>query len=265
VATLDEVFDVPMVDFALSIGSDHTGLQVQYQHILDSVIDLNPHLTLYLINDKSKDCSICHLSEHSCYVPYGLTSAALINQEADQLSQEIEDTCQAIFKKCSQFSLRAAVWWDEQCNKAAVEVREALTLDTHKQTHKALIKEVQAAKCRWANDFLQDATPKHLWTAAKWWLGPRQRLIPALTTPLGLTDDPPKMADTLCDRFFKSQPHPIPETFPDDPPVARPRPFAPITTAKIADVLRLTSNKSTPGLSRHNYKLVKWAFAAQQD
>jgi hypothetical protein len=122
VATLDEVFDIPMVDFALSIGSDHAGLQVQYQHILNSAIDLNPHLMLYLINDKSKDSWICHLSKHSHYVPYGLTSTALINQEANQLSQEIKDTCQAIFKKCSQFSPRAAVWWDKQCNKAAIKV-----------------------------------------------------------------------------------------------------------------------------------------------
>jgi Reverse transcriptase (RNA-dependent DNA polymerase) len=35
-----------------------------------------------------------------------------------------------------------------------------------------------------------------------------------------------------------------------------------ITTSEIADALSLTSNKSTPSPSGHNYKLVKWAFAA---
>jgi hypothetical protein len=43
------------------------------------------------------------------------------------------------------------------------------------------------------------------------------------------------------------------------------RQFAPIVTAKIADALQTTSNKSAPGPSGHNYKLVKWTFAAQAE
>ena len=97
-------------------------------------------------------------------------------------------------------------------------VCEAPDLDTKKEAHKALVKEVQEAKWRWANAFLHNATPDCLWLAAKWWLGHRQRLIPALTTPLGLTDDPPRMVEALKDRFFKSHPHLVLERFPDDPP-----------------------------------------------
>jgi hypothetical protein len=76
-------------------------------------------------------------------------------------------------------------------------VQEAPTPETRKQTHSALVKEVQAAKRRWANDLLHNATPEQLWAAAKWCRGRTQRLIPALTTHTGLSDDPLKMADAL--------------------------------------------------------------------
>jgi hypothetical protein len=41
-----------------------------------------------------------------------------------------------------------------------------------------------------------------------------------------------------------------------------PCPYAEITMSEISDALCPMSNKSTPGPSGHNYKLVKWAFAA---
>jgi hypothetical protein len=170
-----------------------------------------------------------------------------------------------VFEKCKVYSPRAAAWWDEECSKAAATVCEAPTLDVWRQTHKALIKEVQAAKSCWANDFLHNAMPEHLWTATKWQLGRRQRLIPALTTPSGLTDDPPRMVEALQSRFFKTQPRPVLEKFPDDPPPTKTRPFTSISTAEVADTLQLTSNKSAPGPSGHNYKLIKWTFAAQAD
>jgi Reverse transcriptase (RNA-dependent DNA polymerase) len=124
---------------------------------------------------------------------------------------------------------------------------------------------VKAAKRKWVNNFLHDATPERLWSAARWHLGRRQRLIPALTTASGLSDEPPRMAEALQACFFKLHPHPVTESFPDDLLPARPRPFSPISTAEIADCLQPTSNKSTPGPSGHNYKLVKWMFATQAE
>jgi hypothetical protein len=38
-----------------------------------------------------------------------------------------------------------------------------------------------------------------------------------------------------------------------------------ITTAKIANALHPMSNKSAPGPSGHNYKLIKWVFEAQAE
>jgi hypothetical protein len=156
-------------------------------------------------------------------------------------------------------------WWDKECSRATAAVWEAPSPETQKQLHKTLIKVVQEAKHHWANKFLHNASPEHLWTAARWCLGHRQRLVPALTTADGLTDEPHKMADTLQSCFFKSQPCLVLERFPDDLPLARMRQFAPIVTAEIADALQTTSNKSTPGPLGHNYKLVKWTFAAQAE
>jgi hypothetical protein len=107
------------VDFAQSMGSDHAGLQVKYQHALDLAIEHNPRLTSYLINDDSKEAWIHHFMDHSHYVPYDLISGPLIDQEVNRLNQEIEETCQAVFETHKQFSPCAAVWWDDDCSKAA--------------------------------------------------------------------------------------------------------------------------------------------------
>jgi hypothetical protein len=92
-AILDEAFQEPIIDFACSIGSDHAGLWVMFQHILDSTIEHNPCHTSYLINDEARDTWIHHLMEHSHYVPIDLSSTDQIDQAADLLTQEIEEMC----------------------------------------------------------------------------------------------------------------------------------------------------------------------------
>jgi hypothetical protein len=176
--------------------------------------------------------------------------------------QDIEKTCLMVFKVCKCFSPRGSTWWNEDCDTVATEVRNAQDLETRKAASKNLQKEVSLAKRNWANDFLHNATPERLWTAAKWRFGRWQRLIPALATDTGLTDQPILMATALRQRFFKTSLAVVPPTFPDNPAPHAPRPHAPITLAEISDALSTTSNKSTPGPSGHNYKLAKWAFSA---
>jgi hypothetical protein len=236
-AMLDDAFQDFKVDFTALISSDHTGLQIKYQHAMDSAIEQTPHLPSYLICDDAKDQWTCHLNKHFHYAPFKLSSTTLIDQADNHLTQEIEETCQAVFEKWKVFSSRAAAWWDEECSKATAAVQEAPSPETWKQSHKTLVKAVQKAKHHWANKFLHNASPEHLWTTARWCLGHRQRLIPALATTDGLTDEPHKMADALQSCFFKSQPCLVLERFLDDLPLARMRQFVPIVTAKIADAL----------------------------
>jgi hypothetical protein len=121
-AVLDKAFQDLTINFTTSISSDHAGLWVNYQHILDSAIKHNPHLTSFLIKDEAKDTWIHHLSVFSHFSPFDLSSSTLIDQEADHLSQDIEETCQAVFEKRKQFSPKAASWWDEECSKATTAV-----------------------------------------------------------------------------------------------------------------------------------------------
>jgi hypothetical protein len=167
-AVLDEAFHDLTVDFDASIGSDHTGLKINYQHAMDLAIEQNPHLPLYLIEDEAKDIWIRHFNAHLHFAPANLSSAALIDFEADCLSQDIEETCRSIFKQSKPFLPKAAVWWDKECSKAAAAVCEADTPNTWKDTHKALVKTVCVAKRNWVNRFLHDTTPECLWSVAKW-------------------------------------------------------------------------------------------------
>ena len=71
------------------------------------------------------------------------------------------------------------------------------------------------------------------------------------------------MATAFASRFFPPDPTPIPAHHDDDPEPTPLREFIPITTDEILTALKDTSNKSAPGWSGINYKLLKWAFAVQ--
>jgi hypothetical protein len=194
--------------------------------------------------------------------PSALTTTAEVEHEAHQLTLDIEQTSMLTFEARKGYSPRGSSWWNAACDAAAVRVREAQGSETCKAAEKDLRKEVRSAKRSWAEEFLHDTTPERLWTAAKWRFGRRQRLVPALITGTGLSDQPTHMTAALKQRFFKATPSEVPPWFPDDPPPHAPHPYATVTVSEISDTLCPTSNKSAPGPSGHNYKLVKWAFNA---
>jgi Endonuclease-reverse transcriptase len=104
-ASLDEAFHELNVDFAASLGSDHAGLRIKYQHAMDTAVEQGPNLTSYLIGDEAKEHWIHYFSIHACYTPFNLSSPALIDQETDRLSQDIEETCQTVFEQCKAYFL----------------------------------------------------------------------------------------------------------------------------------------------------------------
>ena len=71
------------------------------------------------------------------------------------------------------------------------------------------------------------------------------------------------MATTFATCFFPPDPTPIPIHHPDDPTPTPTHNFIAITADEVSSALRPTSNKSAPGWSGINYKLLKWAFAIQ--
>ena len=74
-------------------------------------------------------------------------------------------------------------------------------------------------------------------------------------------------ASLLKDRFFppKSNTVNIEQAAINDPPPLQTRSWVPITSEEIHAALKDTSNKSTPGPSGVNYKLLKWVFDACPD
>ena len=71
-----------------------------------------------------------------------------------------------------------------------------------------------------------------------------------------------QMANAFHECFFSTAPTHVPPSQPDDPPQLPEHPYLPVTDDKVQHTLVSTSNKSAPGLSGINYKLLKWAFVA---
>jgi hypothetical protein len=170
-AILDDAFQEPTIDFAASMGSDHAGLWTTYQHVLESAINPLPQQTRYIIADNARELWEQRFQEVSPHDPPILTSTREVDQEALKLTQDIKQTCLMVFKVWKGFSPRGSTWWNDECDTVAAKVREAQDLETCKTASKNLRKEVRTAKRNWANKFLHDATPEHLWTAARWCFG----------------------------------------------------------------------------------------------
>ena len=98
--------------------------------------------------------------------------------------------------------------------------------------------------------------------------GQRSQVLPPLKDANGdVHSDTNMKASLLKNRFFppKSNTVDIDQASRHDPPSLPTRPWTPITRDEIQSSLKDTSNKSAPGPSGINYKLLKWAFDASPD
>ena len=77
---LDDTFLNPVIDFTASVGSNHVGLQVGYQHILKLAID-PPQLTHFIINDEVRE----HWSHHFLKL---CLAASLVLSTTEEIEQE---------------------------------------------------------------------------------------------------------------------------------------------------------------------------------
>ena len=258
----DDTFQDMEIDFAASLGSDHAGLWLTH-HLLQATDHAPPPSWLppYMIQDTVKDAWINRFRSNA-RIPDPMTDPTQIEAESTRLSTYIEDTSIATFEQRKEFSTRGARWWNDDCQQAVREVRNATTSEEKKATQKKLRSTIRKAKKDWANNLLHNATTESLWKAARWRHGRRQRNIPALSTENGLSSDHTDMTTALRSRFFKDNPPPVEQAFPDDPEPLPQRNSYPITDAEIAEALKGASNTSAPGKSSHGWKLVKWAWEA---
>jgi Endonuclease-reverse transcriptase len=258
----DNTFQDLKIDFAASLGSDHAGLWLTH-HLLQAIDHTPPHnwLPPYTIQNMAKEAWTNKFRADARILALVLDPAE-IEAESTRLSSCIKETSIAIFDQRKEYSPRGARWWNNNCQQAVREVRNATTTKTRKAAQKTLCSTICTAKKDWANNLLHNATTESLWKAACWRHGRRQRNIPALSTEEGLSSDKVNMTATLRSRFFKENPPPVEWAFPDDPEPLPQRHFHLITDAEIAEALKDISNTSAPGKSGHGWKLVKWAWEA---
>ena len=98
--------------------------------------------------------------------------------------------------------------------------------------------------------------------------GQRSQVLPPLKDANGeIHSDTTTKASLLKDRFFppKSNTVNIEQASFQDPLPLPPRSWSPITSEEIHVSLKDTSNKSAPGPSGINYKILKWAFDTSPD
>jgi hypothetical protein len=103
-----------------------------------------------------------------CVSPALVLDPAEIEAESTRLSSCIEDTSIAIFDQRKEYSPRGACWWNNDCQQAVREVRNAANTETRKAAQKTLRSTIRPAKKDWANNLLHNATTESLWKAARW-------------------------------------------------------------------------------------------------
>ena len=97
-----------------------------------------------------------------------MLNPAEIEAESTHLSTYIEDISIATFEQRKEYSPRGTHWWNNDCQQAVREVRNAATNETKKAAQKTLHSTIWMAKKDWANNLLHNATMDSLWKAACW-------------------------------------------------------------------------------------------------
>ena len=125
---------------------------------------------------------------------------------------------------------------------------------------------VQEAKRSWAHQQLfENADTNNIWNMARVRKGRRSQVLPPLKDTIGeIHSDTHTKALLLKNRIFPKKTNTVDIEQPalNDPPPLSTRPWLPIKTEEIREALKDTSNKSAPGPSGINYKILKWAYDA---
>ena len=258
-AIFSDQFSDLSISFSNSLSSDHASLSIYW--FLEVSIAIRPRevLTGYAIEDEGRDDWIKHFS--SSFSPHINDIPSLITA-ARRLETDIDAASASIFKRRMSPHPHGARWWNTACDTALTCVRLSANGRDRKCAMRELHNVIGNAKRTWAHEYLNEATLTNLWEAAHWRKGRSQSRIPPIQTTSGLSAEPADMATAFASRFFPPDPNPIPTHQNNDPDPTPIRDLVAITAHEISRALRPTSNKSAPGWSGINYKLLKWAFAA---
>ena len=164
-------------------------------------------------------------------------------------------TCQKFFAKKKGGGSKGVAWWNDTCAIAAAEVSRAHSAE-RRRLSAVLRTTLRHTKQEWLEHIITDPTTS-IWDLAKWRKGQRSLWIPPINGSANLHD----IGSKFKKHFFQF-PHPSSPVL-DLPGNCLPQcPFYHITPREVTLALAGTSNKSAPGPSGINYKLMKWAFEA---
>ncbi|KAB5591040.1 RNA-directed DNA polymerase from transposon BS [Ceratobasidium theobromae] len=185
----------------------------------------------------------------------GLMSHTESQQGVEELASGILSACnwatEAVMEsRPSQRKALRAPWWNEDCSAACARVVEAKEKGMDRgEVHTCtshLWYSIRRAKRSFFDDICSSARPDNIWGINQWYRGQKTYGLPTLRSPDGtLATTNSDKANLLHSTFF---------------------PYSPGTpTGTIKANLASCSNKSAPGACGINYRLLRWAFAAQPD
>jgi Reverse transcriptase (RNA-dependent DNA polymerase)/Endonuclease-reverse transcriptase len=257
----DQVSDVS-VSFEASLGSDHAGLSLFWSPVT-ALPDLPPStLPGFAIEDDlqaswSKAFALIPLPE--------ITDLQSLQSTADRLLDDINGVCATMFRPRKTPDPKGVRWWNVECSTALAMVTSCQGQERQRAA-KAFRITLADAKRAWGEALLHQTDAPNLWQATRWRHGRKSSRIAPLRLPSGASSHAPRdMEAALSARFFPVHNDVVHAAQPDDPPPLPPRADTPIILDEISAALTPTSNRSAPGLSGINYKLLKWASAASPD
>jgi hypothetical protein len=263
-AVQSATFSNLVVDWSGSLGSDHAMIHVSGQtreHAPE--LEVNEAQLGYVVEPSKKEDWIRAFRARSSTTQFRLTpSPQEVEEAAAALTADICATNEEILKKRRPHHPRASPWWNEACDVAVRNLRDARGTDRRKTAHARLGGAVRTAKRSWADEYIEKA---QLWEVAAWRHGRRLSKVPSLQGPDGLVHAHEGVADILSQRFFPQTPPSVEAHFPDDPPPRPVRSLPQIDKELIEPLLRKAAGRSAPGQSGHTWTILKWAWAAHAD
>ncbi|QRW18672.1 Reverse transcriptase (RNA-dependent DNA polymerase) [Rhizoctonia solani] len=153
-------------------------------------------------------------------------------------------------------------WWNAECSGALNDLKHNPENRTREQLRSTLRGAIRRARRSHGDRILAEIRTSKVFESLKWFQGKRRSLLPPIKSPDGglTATHPHHKAKNLAKQFFPSIANPNISLHPLGIRAMTKRPFQEISTDEIANAIKCTSNKSSPGAFGSNYRLLKWAF-----
>ncbi|KAJ1299690.1 hypothetical protein OPQ81_005380 [Rhizoctonia solani] len=124
---------------------------------------------------------------------------------------------------------------------------------------------IRRARRAHADEVCKKISTEKLFGLTNWYKGKRRAPLPPIQSGDTLVTEPQQKAQAFANKFFPKSSMPTISLDPIGVPLHPERPHQPISDQEITNALKDTSNMSAPGAFGTNYRLLKWAYAANPD